>query len=519
MFCHRKGQLILMADGTLKPIEEIRTGDRVVSDQGLPVLVTAIHRGSGAMAEIRPARGGDPFVVTLDHELTLMDTPSRPYGKPCERGGRVLDVSVRDWLTWSDRRKSIFKLFRVGVPAFDSLGVGDDDLDPYFLGAMLGDGSFDSRIGLVSMDPEIIAEAERQAQKYGLRVAEDAPRGKARTVRLVGRRGVPNPIANRFRALGLYGLTGADKFIPQRYLSATQADRLELLAGLLDTDGSATQGAGFDFINKSPHLARGVAFLARSVGLAATVRISHKKAQTGPVRPYYRVYVGGDVSKVPTRLPRKQLERKVKHRPTVTTFDVGVLSDPEPYFGITVEGGRYLLGDFTVTHNSGKSEELIRRVRRAQFAKQAVKVFKPAVDDRYATHAVVSHVNAQVPCIPVQNVTQISEHSYESCDVIAIDEAQFFAPGLVLMVDVLAQMGKRVIVAGLDLDSFGEPFGPMADLLVRADYITKLHAVCVCCGEDATRSYRKSGGTNQVEVGADQYEARCRACYNKGGKT
>ena len=165
---------------------------------------------------------------------------------------------------------------------------------------------------------------------------------------------------------------------------------------------------------------------------------------------------------------------------------------------------------------SGKSEELIRRVRRAQYARQVVKIFKPAIDDRDAIHAVVSRAKGEVPCTPVQNATQLLEHCYDGCDVVAIDEAQFFQDGIVTIVDILARGGKRVIIAGLDLDSFGKPFGPMADLLIRADYITKLHAVCVVCGEDATRSYRKSGTTEQVEVGSGQYEARCRACFHKG---
>lgn len=167
---------------------------------------------------------------------------------------------------------------------------------------------------------------------------------------------------------------------------------------------------------------------------------------------------------------------------------------------------------------SGKSEELIRRLRRAAIAKQKIKVFKPSVDDRYATDAVVSHVKAELPCIPVDTATQISEHCCEECDVVGIDEAQFMGTGLVALVDKLALAGKRVILAGLDLDSFEKPFGPMAELLARADYVTKLHAVCVRCGEDATRSYRKSQNQEQVEVGAEQYEARCRSCYHLGEK-
>lgn len=164
---------------------------------------------------------------------------------------------------------------------------------------------------------------------------------------------------------------------------------------------------------------------------------------------------------------------------------------------------------------SGKSEELIRRLRRAEIARQVVRVFKPAIDDRYGATAVVSHVKDQFPCTPVERAGQIAE-LVDGCDVVGIDEAQFMGPEVVPLVDDLARRGKRVLIAGLDLDAFEQPFGPMADLIVRADYVTKLHAVCVVCGGDATRSYRKSGTRGQVEVGSKQYEARCRTCFHQG---
>lgn len=164
---------------------------------------------------------------------------------------------------------------------------------------------------------------------------------------------------------------------------------------------------------------------------------------------------------------------------------------------------------------SGKSEELIRRLRRAEIARMRVRVFKPAIDNRYAAKAVVSHLKDEFPCIPVERASQIRDLC-GGCDVVGIDEVQFMNGDVIKVVEDLAKHGKRVIVAGLDLDAFEKPFGPMPELLVRADYITKLHAVCVVCGEDATRSYRKSGTTGQVEVGSAQYEARCRGCYHHG---
>tara|TARA_Y100000310_G_scaffold127207_1_gene126251 strand:- start:1389 stop:1904 length:516 start_codon:yes stop_codon:yes gene_type:complete len=167
---------------------------------------------------------------------------------------------------------------------------------------------------------------------------------------------------------------------------------------------------------------------------------------------------------------------------------------------------------------SGKSEELIRRVRRAAIAGQAVQVFKPKLDDRYATDAVVSHIKNEVSCLPVADSGALFSKVKEESHVVAIDEVQFFDFDLVKVVNRLAEFGKRVIVAGLDMDSEGLPFGPMPVLMAVAEDVEKLHAVCVICGEDASFSFHKGKGvkTGQVEVGAAQYEARCRACWSGG---
>lgn len=159
---------------------------------------------------------------------------------------------------------------------------------------------------------------------------------------------------------------------------------------------------------------------------------------------------------------------------------------------------------------SGKSEELIRRLRRAVIAKQAVQVFKPVIDNRYSSKAVVSHTRVEFPAEAVQSPGDILFRVNEQTQVVGIDEAQFFHAGIVDVVETLANQGRRVIVAGLDQDAFGQPFGPMPQLMAVAEFVDKIHAVCTVCGEPASRSYRKTGSQQQVEVGADQYEARCR---------
>ncbi len=162
---------------------------------------------------------------------------------------------------------------------------------------------------------------------------------------------------------------------------------------------------------------------------------------------------------------------------------------------------------------SGKTEELIRRVRRAQIARQRVEIFKPVIDKRYSETEIVSHSEQKLPSIIVKNAPQIISLSLEA-QVVGIDEAQFFGRGLVKVVKTLANMGKRVIVAGLDTDYRGEPFHPIPDLLAMAEDITKTHAICVICGNPANFTQRLTKSKDQVLVGAaDIYEARCRNCF------
>jgi thymidine kinase len=164
---------------------------------------------------------------------------------------------------------------------------------------------------------------------------------------------------------------------------------------------------------------------------------------------------------------------------------------------------------------SGKTEELIRRVTRAQFAKQEVQVFKPSIDNRYHAEKVVSHSTLSVESTPVRNSTVLREKILHAAKVIAIDEVQFFDADIVdVCLEIADKLGKRVIVAGLDMDSFGKPFGPMPALLAVAEDVLKVTAVCVVCGDEATHSYRKVSTRAQVEVGGvEAYEPRCRKCF------
>ncbi|MBN1874885.1 MAG: thymidine kinase [Anaerolineae bacterium] len=169
---------------------------------------------------------------------------------------------------------------------------------------------------------------------------------------------------------------------------------------------------------------------------------------------------------------------------------------------------------------SGKTEELIRRLHRAQIARQKVQVFKPAIDQRYAHKAIASHNGLQEEAIPVNNSEEIYQRVDPDVDVVAIDEVQFFDESIIDVCTVLADAGKRVICAGLDMDFRGEPFGPIPQLLAIAEYVDKLQAICVVCGAPASRSQRLIDGQPAYHddpvmlVGASEvYEARCRSCH------
>lgn len=167
---------------------------------------------------------------------------------------------------------------------------------------------------------------------------------------------------------------------------------------------------------------------------------------------------------------------------------------------------------------SGKTEELIRRLRRAGIARQRVEIFKPAVDTRFSGVEVVSHDENAIHSTSVASASQIILLATDA-DVVGIDEGQFFDNDLVEVCRQLAESGKRVIVAGLDQDFMGEPFEPIPQLAAVAEYVTKLHAVCVVCGQPANHSQRLSGGHNRVELGAKEaYEPRCRECFDPSGE-
>jgi len=351
--CHARGQLVLMHNGSTKRVEDVVVGDRLMGPDGTPREVLQLCRGRQQMARIVPTKG-EAWTVNLDHVLSLVRT-NDGWGK----ANSVVDVTVHEWLQWSRTRKHLHKLFRVGVEfpqPKEPLPIA-----PYFLGVLLGDGSIRRGVAVSTVDPEIEAACREQATTTGLQVrVETGP--TVTTYYLSGKKNHRNPIAESLRALGLLGHRGDSKFVPNAYKTASRSERLAILAGLIDTDGALSRG-GFDFVSQSERLARDVAFLSRSVGLAAYVSPCEKHDQHGNGGTYWRVSISGDCTVVPTRIPRKQAPARTQKKDVLRTgFSVELLDEDE-YFGFALDRDRrYLLDDFTVTHNSGKTVLFARLV-------------------------------------------------------------------------------------------------------------------------------------------------------------
>lgn len=353
--CHERGQGVLLYNGQIKRVEDIVVGDLLMGPDSQPKTVLELRRGYGQMFLVAPTKGKS-FSVNADHVLTLVRTNIARRGDTIRSDcmdGEIVDVSVREWLGWSKSYKLNYKLFRVEVdfPKFSIPLV-----DPYFMGVLLGDGSLLGAINVTSMDREVIDEVYSQAELYSSRVRVDNQIGNSSsTFSIVTDRGQKNPLMDNLKNIGVFGHNAGNKFIPYTYKTASIDNRLSLLAGLMDTDGSLGSNY-FDFISKSETLANDVAFVARSLGFSAYVKPCQKRDQNGRGGTYYRLGISGEVSSIPCKIPRKMAvprrQKKDVRRTGLTISENGV----GEYFGFVLDGdGRYLMDDFTVTHNSGKT--------------------------------------------------------------------------------------------------------------------------------------------------------------------
>lgn len=357
--CHAKGTGILMLDGSIKPVEMVSVGDVLMGPDSKPRTVLALARGREEMYKVKPTKGNS-FVVNKGHILSLKTTNTGhaktqyPSGV---RGGVVQNISVSEYLGKTKSWKHIHKLWRTGV---DFPERDPPPVPAWVVGAMLGDGHMKFGVSICNPDHEVLDEICDYVESIGLRLRiSQKENNKAWDVFFVdddASKTKRNKFVSYLEGVGVFGKIAHNKFIPDAYKLGSRKTRLEVLAGLLDADGSLTSNNGYDFVSKSQVLANDVAFVARSLGLAAYTRETIKFCQTGGGGTYWRVSISGDTDAIPMRISRKKASsRKQKKSPLVTGFElepVGV----DDYFGFSLDGDHlYLTSDFTVHHNTGKS--------------------------------------------------------------------------------------------------------------------------------------------------------------------
>lgn len=347
--CHAKGQLILMADGHSKKVEDIVVGDKVQGWQG-PQTVTELKRGRQQMVKIIPNKG-DPFIVNMDHVLTVVLTNGCSPSHKKTGGfsyGSIVDIKVRDYLKLSSATKHAMKLFSQPIAFGECKKL---PFTPYFVGALLGDGGLSSK-SMVTFTSEkniIWDSIYDECQMHGWKLGD--------TNELITQRITNAPtLFSWLRENNLLPVACENKHIPHHYKTGSMEQRLQLLAGLIDTDGYYHHTNGYEITLKSKKLSDDIVFVARSVGLAAYTMPCKKKCSNGVVGDYFRTNISGNVDIIPCRVDYKQASpRRQKKNALRRGFKVQPLEEDD-YYGFSLDGdGRFLLGDFTVTHNTGKT--------------------------------------------------------------------------------------------------------------------------------------------------------------------
>lgn len=343
--CFARGTKVLMYDGTVKCIEDVIVGDQVMGDDSEPRNVLELCNSRDTMYSITPNKG-DQVIVNRNHILSLKCTGYNQHEK-----GEILDIPLNEYLEKSPTFQQRYKWYRTGVE-FQENKV---DLDAYLLGYWIGDGSSYGAM-ITTVDEEVLEYFDRKLSDLGL-FLKQKPQDPI-TYRIIQTDG-PKHFKNKFLNFLRDNNLIKNKHIPTSYLVNSRTVRLELLAGILDSDGSYdVRGNCFDIIQKNERVLDDVVFLARSLGFSAYKKECTKRCvnSEGHIGVYYRCCISGNVSEIPCHIARKQpSERKQVKDVLVTGFTVDELEEDE-YFGFVLDGNhRFLLSDFSVVHNTGKT--------------------------------------------------------------------------------------------------------------------------------------------------------------------
>lgn len=354
--CLAAGTPVLMHDGTIKPIEKITAGERIMGPDSQPRTVLSTCTGREMMYKVTPTKG-DPYVVNESHILSLKitGTSDRVRGGDGRMylAGDIVNISIPDYLKSSSTFKHVAKGWRTGVEFAPS--ASDRPIPAYILGIWLGDGTEKHRIEITNPDQPVIEAWTGWGESIGCRVVvRNQQHTDCNTYTLCGVQsngclGRSNPARNLFNDLGVFG----NRHIPLQYKTASRQDRLELLAGIVDTDGYLHHGS-YEVVAKKKEFADDIAFLARSLGFACYVKPCQKTCtNTGAVGDYFRLVISGDISVIPVRVERRKADpRRQKKDVLVTGIKVEPVGEGD-YYGFEIDGDHlFVLGDFTVTHNT-----------------------------------------------------------------------------------------------------------------------------------------------------------------------
>lgn len=351
MGCHERGTRIVMGCGFRKPVESVKPGDRIMGPNGANTVVQ-LCRGREQMYRITPKRGGAPFTVNENHVLVLVSTNEGSSYPSRTTGNEIRYITVKEYLSKSQTWKNLHKLLRNHISCIFERESSPLPIPPYILGALLGDGTLRGVAGLTTTKDVLAKTVSEWAQHIGCKTRVTDSNNTRTPTYFFPRKNTDqqvNPLNEKLRELDLFNRRAGDKFIPGIYLLSDVATRLELLAGLLDTDGHTCK-SGYQYSSKSEELVDGIQFLARSLGFSC----SPIRVKTVKEVPYYVTYITGDTVRIPARI-KPSAQRKQKKRWFVSGFDI-VPAGIGSFYGFTLaKGHTYFTEDFTVHHNSGKT--------------------------------------------------------------------------------------------------------------------------------------------------------------------
>lgn len=360
--CHAAGELILMADGTSKPVELINGGDRVMGGDGTPRTVLTPRWGEDAMYEL-DIRNRGKLTVNGEHKLILFN---QNWG-----GNHEKIMTANEYLRLSPYTQSSSRIcLCTGIESFER--STEQIIDPYLMGIFIGDGTTKSGQGgcpnITTADSEVVEAIYEYANKIGCTIRVDHKPGNAASSYFFAHdqnnyttcnRGIVNNFTEQLRSVGLDKIDSGEKFIPDDYKYADISVRRELFAGLMDSDGYLNRNKMYDFVTKSKRLADDVTFVGRSLGLQVHVQKCQKGIKSsGFVGDYYRLGISGNLDEIPVRIPRKKYvpAEKGRHSSHRATFTITKIANNQKYYGFTCDGDHtYLTQSMVRSHNSGKS--------------------------------------------------------------------------------------------------------------------------------------------------------------------